>query len=225
MGASIGQYSSAIKRRIKSLTKKGLASEWFLIPYFNKEQRGKILQKGDPVRYGALYLAMEQIEKDKVEGAIAECGVYKGHLSRFIHGELPNRPFYLFDTFAGFDERDLKQGADNRFSDTSVETVLNYIGNRDGLIVKQGFFPETADGVEDTFSLIVLDFDKYDPTLAGLEKFYPLLSAGGFIFVHDYSSPESDWACSRAVNEFFADKPESPVLIPDKWGSAIIRKV
>jgi O-methyltransferase len=75
------------------------------------------------------------------------------------------------------------------------------------------------------FAFVSLDFDKYEPTLAGLEFFYPRVAPGGFVFVHDYTSQESSWACYRALNGFLADKPEHPVLIPDTWGTAFFRKV
>jgi len=212
---------------IFSFNKEFLASHWFVIPYFNKYQRRNILSKSDPVRYGSLLLAIEQIKKENIPGHIAECGVWKGALSKFIHSMVPDKTYFLFDTFEGFDSRDLGKEKDDRFNNTNVDAVLEYIGgDKEKLIVKKGFFPETTKGMkEESFSLVVLDFDKYEPTLSGLEYFYPLLEKGGFIFVHDYSSSESDFACSRALDEFLQDKTEKPILIPDAWGSAIIRKL
>ena len=212
---------------IFSFNKGFIAAHWFVIPYFNKSQRRKILSKSDPVRYGSLLLAIEQIKKENISGHIAECGVWKGALSKFIHSLIPDRTYFLFDTFEGFDSRDLGKENDNRFNNTNVTAVLNYIGgNKDKLIVKKGFFPETTKKMKkESFSLVVLDFDKYKPTLSALEYFYPLLEQGGFIFVHDYSSSESDFACSRALDKFLKDKVEKPILIPDAWGSAIIRKL
>ena len=71
----------------------------------------------------------------------------------------------------------------------------------------------------------MLDADRYQATLDGLDFFYPRLSPGGFIFVHDYHSPESDQGAARAVDHFFRDKPEWPVELPDRDGSVVIRKV
>jgi len=212
---------------IFSFNKEFLASHWFVIPYFNKYQRRSILSKSDPVRYGSLLLAIEQIKKENISGHIAECGVWKGSLSKFIHSIVPDKNYFLFDTFEGFDSRDLGREKDVRFKNTSVDDVLNYIGgNKDKLVVKKGFFPETIKGMkQEPFSLVVLDFDKYEPTLSALEYFYPLIEKGGFIFVHDYSSSESDFACSRALDYFLQDKTEKPILIPDAWGSAIVRKL
>jgi O-methyltransferase len=52
--------------------------------------------------------------------------------------------------------------------------------------IKKGFFPETAKGLEDKFAFVSLDADLYQPMLEGLKYFYPRLSNGGFIFVHDF---------------------------------------
>jgi O-methyltransferase len=223
---TVQQYLRRVINFLKSLKKEGLASVWFLIPYIDKQQRKTILANDDPVRYGCILLALEQIKKQNILGSFAECGVYQGHLSKFIHDMLPDQQFFLFDTFEGFDNRDLDSKDDNRFRDTSVEFVLNYVGNRKGIIIKKGYFPETtADIIDEKFSLVIIDFDKYNPTMAALEFFYPKLNIGGFMFIHDYSSPESNWACSKALNEFLIGKPEKPILIPDAWGSAIIRKI
>ena len=36
------------------------------------------------------------------------------------------------------------------------------------------------------FAFVSLDTDLYKPTLAGLEFFWPRMSKGGFIFIHDF---------------------------------------
>lgn len=208
------------------ITLKNVVSEWILQPYLNQKQRETIVKSGDPVRYGNLLLSIEQLKKENISGSIAECGVYQGKLSKFLSENLPERKLFLFDTFEGFDERDSDSQNDKRFTDTSVTKVLNFIGNKDNIIVKKGYFPESATGLEEEkFAMVIIDFDKYGPTVAALNIFYPLLSTGGFIFVHDYSSPESNWACSRALDEFLIDKPERAILLPDAWGTALFRKV
>lgn len=204
---------------------RNIVRDWFLKPYFTQEQRKMLLSTGDPVRYGVILLSLEQIWKNSIAGSLAECGVYKGSLSKVIHTMLPERRLFLFDTFQGFDPRDSDTQGDKRFADTSVRDVISCVGNDPNVIIRKGFFPETASGLEETFAFVMIDFDKYEPTLAALKVFYPLMNSGGFIFVHDYSSPESNWACSRALDEFLLDKPEKPILIPDAWGTALFRKL
>ncbi|MFY8161385.1 MAG: TylF/MycF/NovP-related O-methyltransferase [Candidatus Kapaibacteriota bacterium] len=220
-------YSLGIsKTNFRWLILKKVAFDWFLQPYINQKQRELIIKSGDPVRYGNLQLSIEQLKKENISGSIAECGVYKGKLSKYLHTMMPERKLFLFDTFAGFDQRDEESQGDNRFQDTSEQSVLNYIGNTKDVIVRKGYFPETAIGLEnERFAFVMIDFDKYEPTVAALNLFYPLMSKGGFIFIHDYSSPESNWACSRALDEFLVDKPEKAILIPDAWGTALFRKI
>lgn len=201
-------------------------ANWFLLFYSTPLKKKKLVLSGDPVRYGTVLLALEQIEKDQIPGALAECGVYTGTMSKYIHENLPDRTLYLFDSFAGFDRRDTDVQNDHRFQDTSEATVLKHIGDTKNLVVRKGFFPETAIGLEaERFSFVMIDFDKYESTLAALRFFFPRTSPGGIILVHDYCSPESNWACSRALNEFLADKTERPVLIPDACGTALFRKI
>ncbi|MDD4274328.1 MAG: macrocin O-methyltransferase [Desulfobacter postgatei] len=214
------------RRGIKNILCRSLYSKWFLIPYWSPLQRRASINTDDPVRYGTVDLAIEQIINDKVPGSLAECGVFEGSMSKFIHERIPDKAFFLFDTFQGFDERDSEGLSDTRFRNTSEQKVLNNIGNTQNIIIRKGFFPETSKGLEDEdFAFVMIDFDKYKPTLAALEFFYQRTNSGGFIFVHDYNSPESNWACSRALNEFLSDKTEKPILIPDSWGTALFRKI
>jgi O-methyltransferase len=204
---------------------RSVTSRWFLILYLTSRRRRAIVQTGDPVRYGTVCLAIEQLSKTGVPGSLAECGVYKGLMSKFIHENFPDRMLYLFDTFQGFAIRDSNTKNDDRFKDTSEESVLKCIGDTHNISIRKGLFPETAIGLEnERFSFVLIDFDKYESTLEALKFFYPRTNSGGFIFVHDYSSPESVWACSKALNEFLVDKQEKPILIPDSWGTALFRK-
>lgn len=204
---------------------KYIFSKLLMVPYLSQKQRKSIVTTGDPIRFGTIYLSLEQISKNQIPGSLAECGVYKGRLSKFLLENLPHRRLYLFDTFQGFDSRDSTSVTDNRFKNTSEEAVLNYIGETKNVVIRKGYFPETTIGMEkERFAFVMIDFDKYDPTYAALEFFYPRMNKDGFIFVHDYSSSESDWTCSRALNTFLADKPEKPILLPDAWGTALFRK-
>ena len=203
-----------------------ITSDWLMTPYLTQRQRQMLIESGDPIRYGTLLLSLEQVAKDEIAGSLAECGVYKGSLSKFIHKLLPHRKLFLFDTFQGFDQRDSQAHDDGRFQDTSEQSVFRHIGNTENIIIRKGYFPDTSIGLEqERFAFVMIDFDKYEPTLAALRFFYPRMNSGGFIFVHDYNNNESDWACSRALNEFLADKLEKPICIPDGWGTALFRKV
>jgi hypothetical protein len=184
----------------------------------------------DLARFYFLTLSCDRVAKEAIPGAFAELGVYKGNTA-FVLAQTARRlgrGIYLFDTFEGFDESDLAGvDADKRqeFEDTSLPEVKALVGESGATFVK-GYFPGTTSTLPDdlTFALVHLDCDLYEPFRAGLEYFYPRLSSGGFLIMHDYCSLYWD-GVERAIDEFFADKPEHIVLIPDKSGTAVIRKI
>ena len=129
-----------------------------------------------------------------IDGSVAEGGVFQGEFAKEINRVFPDRSLYLFDTFTGFDSRDVEIEKRENFSSTqaghfnitNVELVLAKMPNREMCIVKEGFFPETTKGVDDTFCFVNLDFDLYQPILAGLEFFVPKMVRGGVVLVDDY---------------------------------------
>jgi O-methyltransferase len=197
------------------------------VPPFDPAAHEDILDYRDYHRYATIAMALSRVEAEGIPGALAEAGVYRGWASRFIHRLAPRRRYYLFDTFAGFHEGDLDAGVgeDRRFRDTSLEVVLGNIGDTTNIEPRPGRIPETFAGLEDErFAFVLLDMDLYRPTLHALEFFYPRLSPGAYLMVHDYHNPESDWGCKRAVDEFMAGKPEAIVELADVWGSVMFRR-
>jgi len=47
------------------------------------------------------------IEHEGIPGSLAELGVYRGTTAKLLHALFPGRTLWLFDTFEGFDPRDL----------------------------------------------------------------------------------------------------------------------
>jgi len=190
------------------------------------------LDPWDSVRRDMIVLLLRQIVERGIPGDFAELGVFKGRTAKLIHYYAPERTLHLFDTFAGFDPRDIasenrkttRQPAQGQFADTSVEGVLGYISPlRDTVCIHAGFFPESvpAQNADLRYSLVHLDADLYAPILSGLNYFYPRMSPGGLILIHDFNA----WPGARtAVTEFFHDKPEIPIPMPDKSGSALVVK-
>ncbi len=184
---------------------------------------------GDLARFYMIYLNVSKILEDDVPGDFVELGVYKGNSAAMLAtmARKGGRRVYLFDTFEGFDPRDL-EGIDHQhpvqFSDTSLAAVQKLVGI-EGVTYVKGFFPSSIAETQMPIGLSVvhIDCDLYEPMKAGLELFYPLLSPGGLMLLHDYSS--GLWpGATRAIDEFFRDRPEKPILAPDKSGTAVIRK-
>ena len=194
-------------------------------PSYGAELHARILRVPDPVRQSTHAMAVKRVLKENIPGAFAEAGVWRGDSTMIINSLAPDREFYLFDTFEGFPEA-LGGKNDERFRDTGIEIVKRRLADPTHVHFRKGFFPETAAGLEnERFAFVLLDLDKYEPMVEGLKFFYPRLVPGAYLFIHDYNSPESDWACSRALNDFLNDKPEKVIEIADQWGSAVIRKV
>ena len=197
-------------------------------PTFDTSFHQLISREGDYFRFATIGLAIQRILQENVMGKFAEVGVYQGKTSSFIHKLAPERSYYLFDTFEGFPTKDFEPGVseDKRFSDTNVEIVLRNIGDQRNIIIRQGYVPDTFQGLQqESFAFVLLDLDLYNPTICSLQFFYPRLVKGGYLMIHDYNSPESNWACSRAVNEFMSGKAESLVEIADEWGTVLFRKL
>ena len=129
-----------------------------------------------------------------VPGAMAEVGVYRGGFARWINFLLPERTLYLFDSFEGFDSEEAAQegaGFVEAHKNTNIESVLTAMPHAEKVILRQGFFPETAVGLEDErFCLVSLDVDLEESTLAGLRFFLPRINAGGYLLLHDYNNPK-----------------------------------
>jgi O-methyltransferase len=212
-------------RRFTLWRKRSIVDALLHYPTYDDRTRYEAVRSADPVRYSTIALALSTIDRESVAGSLAEVGVFQGVTARFIRLASPQRTFYLFDTFAGFPDRDLEVATDERFRDTSVDAVKRMVGDTSRVVIRQGTFPETAAGLEpESFAFVSLDADLYNPTLAGLQFFYSRLSPGGYIFLHDHTSPESNHAVSRACVEFLADKPEKLIELPDRFGTAILRK-
>jgi len=171
-----------------------------------------------------------------ISGNVAECGVYKGNFAKEINRLFPDRTLYLFDTFQGFDSRDLEiEGKTNPnfsnlrdwidnvrdFTDTNVEFVVSQLPYPDKCIIKKGFFPETFDVGDENFVFVNLDTDLYAPIKAGLNLFYPRMSRGGVILVHDYYSPTG--GVRPAVNEFLQENGLVAIPAGDYKSVAIVK--
>jgi len=194
----------------------------------------KILQVDpwDTVRRDMIVLLLRDLTARKVEGDLAELGVYRGESARVIHHYAPERKFYLFDTFSGFDERDIeresavtgRQQDRTAFSQTGLERALRTIAPLNSNVEAfAGYFPESAPPAlrERKFAFVHLDVDLYEPMAAGLGFFYERVAPGGFILAHDFNS----WPGARkAVEDFFRARPERPIPMPDKSGSALVVK-
>lgn len=168
-------------------------------------------------------------------GHYGEFGVDKGRMSRVIYRLMTkDAHLYLFDTFQGFHSRDLdieqqEIGTDRnyaRFANKSAAEVLHYVCNGDDPRVHtvSGRFPESFTGYEELrWRFVHIDFDLYEPIRRALDILWPKLVSGGIIMIHDTRCPSYPGA-RRAVEEFAETIGATPIIFPDRWGTAIFCK-
>lgn len=184
----------------------------------------------DYIRLSTLELVAHELETKNIPGAVAELGVYKGKFARYINQYFPGRKLYLFDTFEGFNEKDVKKeqqeklsAGDQDFSNTSVEEVMKRMPFPGQCVIRKGYFPDSAQGLEEQFVFVSIDTDLYEPIYNGLYFFYPRLQKGGYIFVHDYNNDGYKGA-REAVEKFCTEQGLTRIPLPDSCGTAVICK-
>jgi O-methyltransferase len=199
------------------------------LPYLKRAKRLN-LQRLDYVRLSSLELVAHEIYSKNLNGAVAELGVYKGDFAKEINTVFADRKLYLFDTFEGFDKSDISTEVKNGFSsgeqdfsDTSAECVLAKMPHKSQCEIKKGFFPNTANGLEEKFVFVSIDTDLFDPIYSGLNYFYPRLEKGGYIFIHDFNNDEYKGA-REAVIRFCKENSLPYFPIADIGGTVVLSK-
>lgn len=180
-----------------------------------------------PERIYSLVQAVKYIEKHAIEGAIVECGVWKGGSMMAVAETLRycgnlNRELYLYDTFEGMSE---PTAYDKTFFGADASTILESDTNKERNLVwayssletvQQGMasthYPQDKvryikGKVEDTIpatlpgkiALLRLDTDWYESTLHEMIHLFPLLEKGGVLLLDDYGHWEG---ARKAVDEY-----------------------
>ena len=151
------------------------------------------------------------LETAHIPAAMCEVGVYKGGSAYMIANSNPKRIFFAFDTFEGLPaigQEDLVNGKAQHtkgdFSDTSLESVKEFLKDCDNVILYKGLFPRGIPPKfsDEKFSFVHIDVDLYEPTLDCLKFFWPRMLEGGIIVSDDYKWKATP-GVERAFNEFF----------------------
>lgn len=189
--------------------------------------------ESDFVRYKSFELCVREIRARHLTGSVAEVGVFQGDFAQYINFAFPDKKCYLFDTFEGFDENEAKKemasgNIDESFCDffrnTGVELVLNKMVYRDKVVIKQGLFPKSLNGLEDKFCFVSIDVDLEDSIYECMKYFYPRLLPGGYIFVHDYNS--TLFGVRKAIDRLETEMKISLAKVPlvDECGTLVVTK-
>ena len=142
---------------------------------------------------------------------LAEVGVYSGgsalHINSIKH---PDQKMYLFDTFQGLMDCQMQDaggrvwnGMANSVDELriTVDDIKKNFKDQNVEIIT-GYFPESApeEFENKIFSFVHLDTDTYASTLNCINYFYPKMSSGGIIVVHDYVNDDAP-GVKKAVDE------------------------
>ena len=175
--------------------------------------------------YKAYVLRCLALHAANFPGDMAELGVYHGGSAYLLTQVVPQKTLHLFDTFTGIPEIDKEHDPKNikGMFRSSSQKVKQLLENKD-IHIYEGIFPST---ITDTlrskkFSFVHSDADIYLATLAACDFFYPRLVSGGIMVFDDYGYIGTPGA-RDAVDEFFADKIEMPIVfMPDQ---AVVIKI
>lgn len=159
--------------------------------------------------------------------------MFKGEFAQYLNIAFPDRKLYLFDTFEGFESNEAAKEVSNAnitdtevdaFKNTSVDLVMEKMVYTNQVIIRKGYFPQTADGLDEQYAFVSIDMDLEDSIYSGLEYFYPRLSSGGYIFIHDYNSvcQAVEWAVDKYEKDIGKIIPKVPVA--DANGTLVITK-
>lgn len=120
--------------------------------------------------------------------------MFRGEFAKELNRYFPDCKCYLFDTFDGFDEKDIileqkdSMVVANYMKGLSEQLVYEKMPYKQMVEIRKGYFPNSAKGIEDSFCFVNLDMDLYKPTYEGIVFFYPRMISGGIILIHDYFS-------------------------------------
>ncbi len=177
-------------------------------------------------RYVLYVLARQALRA--VSGDFIECGVYKGGtaylFAQLMKEEASIRSLHLFDTFTGMPRTNPRYdlNLEGYFSDTSLESVKEYLSGFTNVTAYPGLIPETLKGAASRrFALAHIDLDIYEPILSATEFIYERMNPGGFIIYDDYGFASCPGA-RAAVDTFFAQKKEIPMVLAT--GQSIVFK-
>jgi O-methyltransferase len=185
----------------------------------------------DLVTYATVELLSREIYDLGMEGAVAEVGVCQGRFATMLNHHFPDRSLHLFDTFEGFDsrdlsvERDLGYGVPYPLPEVTPDEVLSRLPHAEQVKLHVGWFPDTAtDCKDERFCFVNIDVGLYQPTYAALEWFYPRMVHGGFLSVTDYNNDHAK-GVKIAVRQFVHETRCAYTVLPDYGARALLVKV
>lgn len=178
-------------------------------------------------KLGRLRQLAQAVDRDRVPGALVECGVFKGGGAAVIAASAaPSRQVFLFDSFEGLPPPGAEDGrvARARYAEgwcagtedevRTIFSTLGLLGPRVHLV--KGWFADTFPVARvGPIALLHIDADWYESVRLCLERFWDDVSPGGYVVFDDYARWEG---CTRGVDEFVAARGLGPLEPTGKAG-------
>jgi O-methyltransferase len=166
----------------------------------------------------------------RLDGNVAECGVYRGATATLIAFALkkmaPEKKLFMFDSFEGLPAtdpaRDTMYYHASSMSGEGVElysfvmSLLRQAELEDLAIIRKGWFEETLPALDtrDRFCFIHIDCDIYSSTKTCLEHLYDRLVPNGVVVIDDYF--DIGGGLQLAVDEFVRNTGETLFVGPGR---------
>lgn len=185
-----------------------------------KGESAKLLHRMDPSRTFHLFDTFEGFKEEDLAGETGEAATYTTRNFADTSVEAVRRYLGASDKFVFHVGR--FQPSSSKFAVPGSQFPEEEL-NPETRTPKPQIDRELRTANRELFALVNLDVDLYAPTKAGLEYFYPRLSPGGVIFIHDYNYK---WpGIINAVDEFVATIPETLILVPDMETTGMIVRI
>ncbi|WOD43984.1 TylF/MycF/NovP-related O-methyltransferase [Hwangdonia lutea] len=176
-------------------------------------------------RIVSLIRALNYVVNNNINGAIVECGVWKGgSIMAVLHtmNNLKNiRDIYLYDTFEGMTEpkdidlsvkgdsaKEIYQDSNGNWCFSSLEEVKKNVFSINYPIEKLHFIKGKVEetipdsNTPDKIAVLRLDTDWYESTKHEMIHLFPNIVKGGIIIIDDYGH----WSgCKKAVDEYLKE--------------------
>ena len=162
-------------------------------------------------------------------GPVVECGCWEGGMSGAIAEVLPDRHFYLLDSFEGLPDAGVEDTEHDRTLLArdrlrSAEEVAADTMRRSGaaFTLVRGWFKDTLPTLDvDDIAVLRLDGDLYDSTLGCLEALFPRVVSGGLVIIDDYG----DWdGCTRAVHDYLSSVKATETIRRTRFGVTYLER-
>jgi hypothetical protein len=179
-----------------------------------------------PLRGRALFRFARHAERDRIQGALVDCGTYNGGSTALLSAGAPRRDVWAFDSFEGLpapSDRDVGRPLTDEEklwpkglclgSEERLREAVARFGAADRLHVRKGWFEDTLPSArQDVGPIAVLhcDGDWYDSVSISLHSFYANVSSGGVIVIDDYGAVPS---AAQATEDFRTSVGDSSSMI------------